>query len=211
MVDPGECLRFTRFMDGRHPRIREQLAQWDLAGIPERERARRLFDFVRDQIAYEWMAKGQAGSYVASEVLARGRGFCVQKSVLLCALGRAVGIPTALVLCDMQDAQLPRRYQEAMGHQVIHYHGLTAFWLGGRWVKADAALSPEIVARKRFRPVAFDGVNDALHAETTLEGAPHARYVRFHGLFDDLPFERLMESYRAAYAGKGFQVFDAEG
>lgn len=203
-------LKATAFIDWRHAAIQAQLAKLEVGDLAAVRRAEVLFAFVRDQVAYEWMAKGQSRSYVASHVLAEARGFCVQKAVLLCALSRAAGIPTALVICDLQDEQLPGRYVAAMGHSVIYNHGLVAFWLDGRWVKADPALSPDIVQRKGFRPIVFDGRSDALHAATTLDGAPHAAYVRFHGLFEDLPFDWLMAGYRAAYREKSFQVFDAD-
>ena len=87
-----------------------------------------------------------------------------------------------------------------MGTDTMFHHGLTAFFLDGRWLLADASLSPDFVTRKRFRPVDFDGTTDALHSTTRLDGTPHAKYVRFHGMFADLDYESMMRQFVAAYS-----------
>jgi hypothetical protein len=86
-----------------------------------------------------------------------------------------------------------------MGTDIMHHHGLNAFYLDGRWLKADASLSPDIMQRKGYRLVEFNGQQDALLAPTTLAGQPHAEYLVFHGLYDDLPYEQIMAAFRAAY------------
>ncbi|MGE3737208.1 MAG: transglutaminase, partial [Blastocatellales bacterium] len=112
---------------------------------------------------------------------------------------RAAGIPTALVLTDLRDYTLSPRIREMLGTDIMHHHGLNAFYLDGRWLKADASLSPDIMQRKGYRLVEFNGQQDALLAPTTLAGQPHAEYLVFHGLYDDLPYEQIMAAFRAAY------------
>ena len=57
----------------------------------------------------------------------------------------------------------------------------------------------DVVSRKKYRRVEFDGVSDALFPATTLAGAPHARVERFHGMYPDLPFENLQDAFLRAY------------
>ncbi|MDQ1341408.1 MAG: hypothetical protein QG571_22 [Pseudomonadota bacterium] len=199
-LDPATCLAATRFIDSSHPAI---LAAVDAiaTGPDDITLAAELFGFVQNDIRYEFRAKMVPEQYVASYVLEHGQGFCVQKAVLLCALGRAAGIPTALVMSDLTDHTLPPPITQVMGGNTMFQHGLNAIFLNGRWLLADASLSPDIVRRKRYRPIVFDGTRDALHSSTRLDGAPHADYQNFHGLFADLQFEQMMNAFALSYPG----------
>lgn len=210
-LDPERCLGATPFIECESPAIREAARACVRGAMTEPARAAALFRFVRDEIAYEFRAKFDAKEYCATRVLAERRGFCVQKAVLLCALGRAAGIPTTLVLSDLRDRTLPERLVRALGTDTMFHHGLNAFHLDGRWLLADASLSPDVVLRKRYRSVEFDGSRDALSAPTTLDGAPHAEYLQFHGLFDELPFERAMQAFANAYSNADLEALAALG
>lgn len=203
---PEECLGPTPCMDSDHPSVRAVLERLGIRGLSQVERAARLFEFVRDEVRYEFMAKLTPEEYRASYVLEAGRGFCVQKSVLLCALARAAAVPCALVLSDLVDHSLSARIVRALGTNVMHHHGLNAFHLGGRWVLADASLSPDVVSRKGYRQQRFDGTADALLPATTIAGAAHAEYVRFHGAYADLPFDQMLSAFAAAYQSVDLEV-----
>lgn len=205
------CLAPTRFIESRHPAILARVEQLNVRALPEAQRAAALFRHVRDDVQYEFRAKLTEEEYLASYVLEVGRGFCVQKSVLLCALARAVDLPCALVLTDLTDATLSPKVVQAIGTNTMFHHGLVAFFLGGRWLKADASLSPDVVTRKGYRRVEFDGTADALLSDTTLAGAPHATYVRFHGLYADLPFEQMLSAFAKAYEKADVQALASMG
>lgn len=210
-LDPRECLEPTQYVESDSAAV-VALAERIAGGEANpRDRAIRLFEHVRDSIRYEFRAKLSRDEYRASRVLSEGRGFCVQKSVLLCALLRAAGIPAALVLCDLKDHTLPPRIVEAMGTDVMFHHGLDAIHLDGHWLLADASLSPDVVERKRYRRVELDGTNDALFPTTTLEGAPHAEIVRFHGMYADLPFEQMMAAFMTGYRQADLRALEALG
>lgn len=196
---PEDCLGPTPSIDSDHPSVRAVVARLGLHDLSVVERAARLFEFVRDEFRYEFMAKLTPEEYRASYVLEAGCGFCVQKSVLLCALARSAAVPCALVLSDLVDHSLSARIVKALGTNVMYHHGLNAFYLGGRWLLADASLSPDVVSRKGYRQQGFDGTADALLPATTLTGAAHAEYVRFHGAYANLPFEQMMSAFAAAY------------
>lgn len=189
----------TPFVESAHPTIVALVDDLRVRGMPPVERAAALFRFVRDDIRYEFMAKLTAEEYRASHVLREGRGFCVQKAVLLCALSRAAGVPCALVMSDLVDHSLSPSIASMLGTNVMFHHGLNAFLLAGRWLKADASLSPDLSRRKGYRQVEFDGSADALIPATTFAGTPHATYRQFHGTYDDLPFEQMLRAFRAGY------------
>ena len=190
--EPGACLEPTAFLDFDHPRVQARFRELDVMGMSPPARAVRLFEFVRDKVTYEFRAKIWRDEYPASYTLNVGCGFCTQKAVVLAALGRAARIPTALVLADLRDRSLPERIVKAMKNDILEYHGFVAFHLDGRWVHADATLSPDVVKRKQYRLVEFDGQHDALLAPTTLDGSPHVEYVGFHGVYTDLPADEIL-------------------
>ena len=199
LLDPAQCLEPTEFIDSDSASV-EALAQRVQGDGPPIHRAVRLFEHVRDEIQYEFRAKLTKDEYRASRTLADGKGFCVQKAVLLCALLRAARIPSALVLCDLKDYTLPSRIVRAMGTDTMFHHGLNAIHLNGRWLLADASLSPDVVERKRYRRVDFDGEHDALFPNATIAGDAHAEVIRFHGMYVDLPFNQMTGAFMAAYA-----------
>ena len=199
LLDPTQCLEPTQFIDSDSVSL-EALSHRVGGDGPPIQKAVRLFSHVRDEIQYEFRAKLAKDEYRASRVLSDGKGFCVQKAGLLCALLRAARIPSALVLCDLKDSTLPTHIVEAMGTNTMFHHGLNAIHLNGSWLLADASLSPDVVARKRYRRVDFNGEDDALFPETTLAGAAHAEVIRFHGMYVDLPFGQMVGAFMAAYA-----------
>ena len=209
--DPDSCLEPTPFIDSGHNLILDLVSRLGVSRLSTKERAVILFEFVRDQIEYDFRVKLTPGEFIASCILSEGKGFCVQKAVLLGALGRAAGVPTALVFCDLKDHTLPPEIVQAIGTNVLHYHGLNAFHLEGDWLLVDASLSPDVVERKGYRLVEFDGTGDALLHSTTQSGGPHAEYVGFHGMFPELPFDRMFQAFLEAYRNADIDALERLG
>ena len=130
-TETSACLTSTPFIDVNHPLIVSTVQRLGVADMFPLARAAALFRFVRDEIQYDFMAKLAPADYVASHILRVGRGFCVQKAVLLAALSRAAGVPAALVLPDQCDHSLSPKIRVALGTNVMHHHGMVDFYLGG--------------------------------------------------------------------------------
>ena len=95
-----EYLEPTEFLDSGAAPIVEVAASLR-QGTPK-ETAIALFDWVRDEIRYDpYTAMDPRERYRATAILERGSGYCVQKAVLLAALGRAAGIPSRLGFADV--------------------------------------------------------------------------------------------------------------
>ena len=89
----------------------------------QREKAKVLFYFVRDEIKYNPYPSHSVEDYRASKTLQRGEGYCVQKAVVLTALARAVGIPARLGFADIRNNLAPKDLVEIMGTNMFVYHG----------------------------------------------------------------------------------------
>jgi transglutaminase-like putative cysteine protease len=94
----SEYLHPTPIIDSDHPNIVE-FAGKTVSGVDNDPGGQvvKLFYAVRDGIWYDpYYPFYLPEHYRASRVLASKRGYCVSKAALLCALGRACGIPSRL-------------------------------------------------------------------------------------------------------------------
>jgi len=157
-------LKPTPIIDSDHPRI-VAYAQAAVAGAGEEPVAKavRLYYGVRDAIWYDpYLPFDKPEHYRASSVLERRRAFCIGKATLLCALGRASGIPARVGFADVRNHLATRQLREFMGSDVFVFHGYTEFYLEGRWVKATPAFNIELCRKHRVAPLEFNGREDSV-------------------------------------------------
>jgi len=193
------CLAPTRFIESSAPAIVELGAS--LRRPTPRDTAVALFDWVRDHVRYESSAAGDPPEdYRATRVLERRTGYCIQKAVLLCALGRASGIPTRLGFADVRNHRIPEHLRRRMGTNLFVFHGYVEFFLDGRWVKATPTFDPQASRKAGVLPVELDGTNDAMLQPVDPEGHPFIEYVRHRGSYVDLPMGEIRAAFHEVYA-----------
>jgi len=164
------------------------------------DKAVRLYYAVRDKIVYDpYVAWAEEKSYIASECLAAGRGFCVSKASLLAACGRAAGIPSRIAFADVRNHLCTPRLRALMGTDVFTYHGITEFYLNDRWIKATPTFNLSLCERFGVVPLEFDGREDALLHAFDRAGRRHMEYLRYHGAFDDVPADLVRKAMISAY------------
>lgn len=128
----GDYLVSDNIIDWQTPAVSQKALELTRSLPDEVDKARCLYEWVRDSIPHTHDAGLHVVTCTASEVLQHGTGICFAKSHLLAALLRAVGIPAGFcyqVLCtDPPDGMEP----------VLH--GLNAVYLAsiGRWIRLDA-------------------------------------------------------------------------
>ncbi|MBN1774010.1 MAG: transglutaminase domain-containing protein [Deltaproteobacteria bacterium] len=185
-----EYLQATAAIEAAHPSIRAKALELVGDADSPREKARRLFGFVRDRIPYNlFMISMHPDDFRASFVLETGKGYCVQKAVLLCALARAVGVPTRLGLARIRNHRVPAALKARLGRDEFPCHGYNQFLLDGRWVSAAATFDAGLCARAGVPVVEFDGRTDAMLPARALDGSPYIEYLEHLGRFADLPLE----------------------
>lgn len=200
MDDPGVFLRASESVESDHPRIRELAAR--IAGDAEdvHELARRLFLWVRDQIAYSlynpfWLPE----HYRASEIIERGHGYCVQKAVVLAALARARGIPARLLFADLINHRAATEMTRMMGTNLFTYHCYVELLLENDWVKVVPSFDSRLCSRHEYPLVEFDGYLDALFAPRDAKGRAYMEYVHQYGAFVDVPIEQMLQAWEDVY------------
>lgn len=160
-----------------------------------REKAVRIFYWVRDGIRYTIYGKRSLPEHFrASYVLSAAEGYCVQKAILLVAMARAASIPARLRFAAIRNHLMPPELLEKRGTNFFAYHGYTDLYLEGSWIKASPTFDLVCSKNKGLRPVEFDGEHDAMLPFDTLDGKRHIEYVEDRGVFEDVPFDAIMEA-----------------
>ena len=195
-----EYLSPTSIIDSDHPGLRNYARQI-VAGVTHpAEVAVKLYLAVRDGIRYDpYTPFYLPEHYRASSVLKRGRGFCVPKASLLCALGRACRIPSRVGFGTVRNHLATRQLIEFLGSDLFVYHGFVEFHLDGKWVKATPAFNRELCERHHVPPLEFNGREDSLFQAYNLEDRKFMEYVEFHGVAADIPVDRLVEAWMKVY------------
>jgi transglutaminase-like putative cysteine protease len=180
-----------------------------------RARAVRLYYAVRDGVRYDpYAGTLSVEGLAATTTLAAGRGWCVPKAILLAAACRAEGIPARLGFADVRNHLSTARLRERMGTDIFYWHGYTAIALGGEWLKATPAFNLELCDKFALLPLEFNGREDSIYHPFDASGARHMEYVNDRGQFDDVPLAAMVETFREAYPGMGYDLgesdFDAE-
>ncbi len=174
------------------------------------EKAIALYYAVRDQIKYDpYDLRYSQSAMQASAVLKKQSGYCVAKAVLLAAVGRQQGIPCRLGFADVTNHLSTARLRAMMGTDLFIYHGYTEMYLNDAWVKATPAFNVSLCSRFGVVPLEFDGTRDSIFHAHDVHGHRHMEYVRDHGHFADLPFERIFTAYGSIYP-RFFEHFGGE-
>ncbi len=190
----------TEIIDSHHRSIRDYAARRIGQSKDPVEISVKLYLAVRDGIRYDpYSLFYLPDHYRASEVLRRGRGFCVPKASLLCALGRACGIPSRVGFADVRNHLATRQLIEFVGTDLFIYHGFVEFYLKGKWVKATPAFNRELCERHHVPPLEFNGLEDSLFQTFNSKNDKFMEYVKFHGTHADIPVATIVKAWQEAY------------
>jgi transglutaminase-like putative cysteine protease len=191
-------LSATRFIDKDHPEVQDLAA--NLRCKDTVATAVAAFDWVRDEVRYEPRHALDAEElYVASTILARRSGYCVQKAVLLAALARCAGIPARLGFADVRNQKTPPWMYKLMGTNLFVFHGYVELHLNGNWLKATPAFDRGAATRAGLLLVELDGTGDAMLHPVDPEGHPSIEYVRHRGSYADVPVAEIRATFREVY------------
>jgi len=191
-------LQPARFIDSDAPAVRALARDVIKGAHNDTERAVALYRAVRDRVLYDpYVDITDPRSYRASDILARGRAYCVGKACLLAAVARAAWIP-ARVGYVRNHMTSPRLYA-LLGTDVFLWHSYADLYVEGRWVKATPAFNASLCERLGVHVLEFDARSDSLFQQFDRAGNRHMEYVHDRGTFADVPFEEIVADFRVHY------------
>lgn len=170
-----------------------------------------LYYAVRDGIWYDpYYPFYLPEHYRASNVLRSGRGFCISKAALLCALGRACDIPSRVGFATVRNHIATKQLIEFMGSDLFVYHGFTEFYLNGKWVKATPAFNAALCRRHKVEPLEFNGREDSIFHAYNSEKQKYMEYVAYHGSYSDIPVSDILAAWEKTYTKDRVRKWMAE-
>ncbi len=193
-------LSATNFLDSDQADIRRLVEDLVEPDDSVSLKAKKLFYFVRDNIHYDMYAVSNKGEdYMASTILHNARGYCVQKALILAALGRAAGIPSRLVLVAIRNHKSPSDALEVMKTDIFFPHMYNQFFINDKWVSVAATFDKSICERINVAAVEFDGINDAILPAFDNEGNLYIEYIDEFGEYEDFPFQFILANISNYY------------
>jgi hypothetical protein len=91
--------------------------------------------------------------------------------------------------------------RQNMKTDVFYWHGYTAIYLNGGWVKATPAFNIGLCEKFGLKPLEFDGKKDSIFHSFDLTGNRHMEYLKFRGEYADIPMAEMMETFAMVYGG----------
>lgn len=163
--DMNEYLACDSVIDWQNPEVLRKALELTCSLTDEVEKARCIYEWVRDSISHSNDADLEIVTCSASEVLRHGTGICFAKSHLLAALLRAVAIPAGFCY------QVLRIDPPHDNEPVLH--GFNAIYLTtlDRWIRVDArgnraGINAQFSIKKEQLAFAMDPLADEFIYET---------------------------------------------
>lgn len=187
----------TAFLNYKNPAFDAFLKNID-ASKPSKELAIDLYYLVRDGFIYDpYHLDLTEEGLKASNVLAKKRAWCVEKSIVLCAAARKMNIPARMGFAIVKNHIGVEKLTSYLKREEIVFHGFVELFLHDKWVKCTPAFDERICAISKVEPLNWDGETDSLF-QAYEKDQLFMEYIHFYGIFSDVPIE-LMNSEMKKY------------
>lgn len=188
----------TPFLDFEHPAIHHFVSELREIKSPQK-RAIALYHKVRDGFLYDpYHLDLRHEALISSQIVAKKRAWCVEKSLLMASALRALSIPSALGYAIVENHIGVERLLTHLKTSKIVFHGYVAAYLNGKWVKATPAFDRRICAIAGVPPLAWDGKSDSIF-QAFEEDKQFMEYHHDYGLFSDVPIELMNSEMKTHY------------
>ena len=114
-------------------------------------------------------------------------------------MARSQGIPARLIFADIINYRLSDKLREKMSTNIFSYHGYVEMFIKGKWVSAAPVFEKALCDKLEIFPVEFDGRSDALFHRLDKQGRTHIEYIKYHGVYADIPLDEIMEAWGKLY------------
>ncbi|MEX2483576.1 MAG: transglutaminase-like domain-containing protein [Brumimicrobium sp.] len=193
-----EYLIETDYLDFSSPAVKELVKPFiDIEN--SKEKAIKLYYEVRDKFLYDPYHLNLRHEYLkASVILKKNRAWCVEKSIVLAAALRAVGIPARLGYGIVVNHIGVEKLTSYLKREEIVFHGYVDVFIEGKWVKTTPAFDEKVCKLSGVPPLDWDGKTDAMFQAYSGD-KKFMEYIHFYGTFPDVPVELMNAEMKKYY------------
>lgn len=201
MIDMDLYLRPTTFIDTENALVIDFAKTRTANSKTDREKVVDLYYAVRDEILYSpYHLVMDPDEISASKTIERGVGYCIEKSLVLAAVGRIHGIPSRLGFSIVQNHLSTEKFVRMLRSDKFVFHGYNEFYLNGAWVKCTPAFNKSLCEKFNTQPLEFDGKHDSIFQQFSSDGKKYMEYLHEYGQFDDLPYQLFYDELEKYYS-----------
>ncbi len=195
-----DYLKSTEFLDYEHPEIQQLISEYNSKPLTDKQKAIQIYLKVRDGWRYNpYHICFEKECYKASTIAMKKEGHCIEKSILLTACLRAVGVPARMHLAKVKNHIGVERLIEKFGTNELSPHGMVDVFIEGKWLKVSPAFNIELCRIYNIAPLDFDGENDSIFHEYDKAGNIFMEYLEDYGHFEDVPIDFIHKNFMANY------------
>jgi len=141
-------LEKTKYCDCNYSKIKKIAFETRNFYVSDREKAKALFYWVKENIKFEFGYWGIR----ASDVLKKRRGMCTNKANLLIALLRTTGIPASYIILKVNTKEFYRElmcpsFRKLVSPDTTHIY--VGIFLNGKWLRCDPSVDSELAKALR--------------------------------------------------------------
>jgi len=190
----------TYFLDFESPSIQDLIKDFKSDSLTDKDKTIGLYLKIRDGWRYNpYVISGKKEDYKASTIFKKEEGHCIDKSILLIAGLRALGIPARLYLAKVRNHIGVERLIEAFGTNEMTPHGMVEIFLNEKWLKATPAFNKELCEKCKVAPLEFDGEQDSIFQSYNKTGNLFMEYIEDYGHFEDVPLDFIINNMKTNY------------
>lgn len=172
-----------------------------------KQNAIQLYYAVRDGFRYNpFVLDLRKEGLKASKLLTKNDGYCIEKAVLLTAVGRYVGIPSRLSFYIVANHIATGRIEKVLRTNKLVFHGATEFYLDDKWLKVTPAFDERLCKHLGVATLEFDGTEDSIFQAFDNNGNVFMKYLHSYGDFDDMPYDLAISEFTKHYP----HIFESE-
>lgn len=200
-------LTTTYYFDFEDPIIQKLIASSKDDTKSDKEKAIALYNKVRDDWKYDpYSISLSEKNFRASTIAEKTSGNCVEKSILLIACLRALGIPARLHLGKVKNHIAVERLTEKFGSNELTPHGIVNVFLNKKWLKLSPAFNKSLCRKFNVEPLEFDGENNSFLQQYNNQGNLFMEYTDDYGHFEDVPLAFMKRNVKEHYP----HIFDTD-
>ena len=197
----------TFYFDFENKVIQNLIAEFNDQSVSDKQKTIGLYLKVRDGWKYDpYSISLSKENFRASTIAQKSTGNCVEKSILLIAGLRGLGIPARLHLGKVKNHIAVERLTQKFGSNELTPHGMVNVCLNNKWLKMSPAFNESLCEKFKVAPLDFDGENDSFLQQYNREGSLFMEYTEDYGYFEDVPVEFMKQNIKEHYP----HIFDTD-